>query len=325
MSGRDHTPVLHRSIVEAIGDTPMIELARITSGHRGRIVAKLDYLNPGLSRKDRIAREMIESALREGELEPGQTVVELTSGNTGTGLAIVCAVLGHPFVAVMSEGNSQERALMIRALGAEVVLVPQVEGSVRGHVTGDDLARVEEHARRLTVDRGAFRADQFSHEANRRAHEIHTGPEMWDQTRGDLDVFCDFVGTGGTYAGVTTALKSRRLDIRCYIVEPEQSPVLAGKALLSQHHRIQGGGYAMRDLEMLRDVPIDGFLTVSDEDAISVARELARQEGVFAGFSSGAVVAAALELLRTHHAGSTVGVVLADSGLKYMSTDLWPD
>lgn len=317
--------VLHPSIVEAVGNTPMIELERLTRGLRGRIVAKLDYLNPGMSRKDRIAREMIMTALQEGELRSGQTVVELTSGNTGTGLAIVCAVLGHPFVAVMSEGNSSERARMMRALGAEVVLVPQADGSEPGHVTGDDLALVEEHARRLTVEKEAFRADQFTRKTNRRAHQTYTGPEMWDQTGGGLNAFCDFVGTGGTYAGVTLALKERRPEVKCYVVEPEKSAVLAGESVVSPHHRIQGGGYAMGDLEMLHDVPIDGFITVSDEEAISMARELARREGVFAGFSSGAVVAAAMELLRTDHEGETVGVVLADSGLKYMSTDLWPE
>lgn len=303
----------------------MIELARITRGVPGRIVAKLDYLNPGSSRKDRIAREIIEAAAETGELRPGQTVVELTSGNTGTGLAIVCAVLGHPFVAVMSEGNSPERARMMRALGAEVILVPQARGSAAGHVTGEDLRLVEERAQELTNERDAFRADQFRRTENRLAHERHTGPEMWEQTDGQIDAFCDFVGTGGTYAGVARALKARRPDIRCYVVEPEGSPVLSQQDIVSPHHKIQGGGYAMGDLDMLEDAPVDGYLTVSDEVAIATARDLARLEGVFAGFSSGAVVAAALELLDTHHRGGTVAVVLADSGLKYLSTDLWPD
>lgn len=315
----------HPSIVEAIGNTPMIELARVTEGLEGRILAKLDYLNPGSSRKDRIAREILRTARDAGELAPGQTVVELTSGNTGTGLAIVSAVLGHPFVAVMSEGNSSERGRMMRALGAEVILVPQADGSEPGHVTGDDLALVEERARELTEERGAFRADQFASEANRLAHEAHTGPEMWEQSSGDIDVFCDFVGTGGTYAGVTMALKARRSDIACFVVEPEGSPVVAGEPVTSPHHRIQGGGYAMADLEMLRGVPVDGYLTVSDDEATSTARRLARVEGVFAGFSSGAVVAAAMRLLSSDHGGATVAVVLADSGLKYLSTDLWPD
>jgi cysteine synthase len=313
------------SIVEAIGRTPTIELARITDGRRGRIVAKLDYLNPGSSRKDRIAREIIETARESGELRPSQTVVELTSGNTGTGLAIVCAVLEHPFVAVMSEGNSPERARMMRALGAEVVLVPQAPDSVAGHVTGEDLQLVERSAQELTRERRAFRADQFRRTANRLAHERHTGLEIWEQTGGRIDAFCDFVGTGGTYAGVARALTAQRRDIKCYVVEPEGSPVLSGRETISPHHRIQGGGYAIDDLDMLKGAPVDGYLTVSDELAISTARELARAEGVFAGFSSGAVVAAALQLLDTAHRGGTVAVVLADSGMKYLSTDLWPD
>jgi cysteine synthase len=312
------------SIVDAIGATPTVELGRLTRGLRGRIIAKLDYLNPGFSKKDRIAREIVLEATGTGELRPGQPIVELTSGNTGTGLAIVCGVLGHPFVAVMSEGNSPERARMMRALGAEVVLVPQAPGSRRGQVTGEDLDRVETRARELTRERGAFRADQFTRRASRLAHERHTGPELWAQAAGRIDAFCDFPGTGGTYAGVTAALKSRRATIRCYVVEPEGAAVLAGRPVIDPHHRIQGGGYGMRPLELLRDVPVDGYLEIRDEEAIAVARRLAREEGIFAGFSSGAVAAAALALLRGPHAGETVAVVLADSGLKYLSTDLWP-
>jgi cysteine synthase A len=312
------------SIIEVIGQTPVIELGRLTRGLRGRIVAKLDYLNPGLSKKDRIAREIVDEATAAGELRPGQTVVELTSGNTGTGLAIVCAIRGHPFVAVMSEGNSRERARMMRALGAEVILVPQAAGSRPGQVTGEDLALVEARARALTREQGAFRADQFARRANRLAHERHTGPELWAQTAGRIDAFCDFVGTGGTYAGVAAALKSRRSTIRCYVVEPEGAAALAGRPVTHPNHRIQGGGYAMPELNLLRDVPVDGYLRIGDADAIAVARRLAREEGVFAGFSSGAVVAVALRLLEERHAGDTVAVVLADSGLKYLSTDLWP-
>lgn len=313
------------SVVEAIGRTPVVELARLTRGLPGRIVAKLDYLNPGLSKKDRIAREIVDDATAAGELRPGQPVVELTSGNTGTGLAIVCAVRGHPFVAVMSEGNSRERARMMRALGAEVVLVPQAGGSRPGQVTGEDLALVEARAQALTVERGGFRADQFLRRSAALAHERHTGPELWAQTGGRIDAFCEFVGTGGTYAGVTLALKARRPAIRCYVVEPAGSAVLAGQGIADPNHRLQGGGYAMSDLPLLRSVPIDGYLAIGDEEAIGVARRLAREEGIFAGFSSGAVVVAALRLLRDAHAGGTVAVVLADSGLKYLSTDLWPE
>jgi cysteine synthase len=324
-SGSGATARVESSVVEVIGDTPTVELSRLTRGLRGRIVAKLDYLNPGFSKKDRIARQIVDEGIASGELEPGQTVVELTSGNTGTGLAIVCAVRGHPFVAVMSEGNSLERARMMRALGAEVVLVPQAPGSRRGRVSGDDLALVETRARELTLEREAFRADQFVRRAARSAHEEHTGPELWTQTDGGIDAFCEFVGSGGTYAGVTAALKARRPSIACYVVEPATAAILAGHAVTEPNHRIQGGGYSMADLEMLRDVPVDGYLQVTDDEAIDAARRLAREEGIFAGFSSGAVVAAALQLLGSVHAGGTVAVVLADSGLKYLSTDLWPD
>lgn len=220
--------------------------------------------------------------------------MELTSGNTGTGLAIVCAVRGHPFVAVMSEGNSRERARMMRALGAEVVLVPQASGSRAGQVSGADLALVETRARELTIQRRAFRADQFVRLANRSAHELHTGPELWAQTGGRIDAFCEFVGSGGTYAGVTAALKARRPSIRCYVIEPATAAILAGKPLTDPNHRIQGGGYSIAELAMLRDIPIDGYVQVSDEEAIDAARRLAREEGIFAGFSSGAVVSAAL-------------------------------
>jgi cysteine synthase A len=314
-----------RSVVEVIGETPVVELDRLTAGRPGRILAKLEYLNPGFSKKDRIARQIIDDARASGELRPGQTVVELTSGNTGTGLAIVCAVGGHPFVAVMSEGNSPERARMMRALGAEVVLVAQVGGSRPGHVSGEDLALVEERAREVTRERGAFRADQFVNPSAVAAHELHTGVEFWRQANGRIDAFCDFVGTGGTYAGITRALKSRRASIRCYVVEPEGAAVLAGQSVSNPSHRIQGGGYAMGQLPLLENVPIDGYLVVSDADAIEAARRLAREEGMFAGFSSGAVVAAALRLLDREHVGGSVAVILADSGLKYLSTDLWPD
>jgi cysteine synthase A len=312
------------SIVEVIGGTPAVELSRITAGMPGRIVAKLEYLNPGLSKKDRIARQIVDDALASGTLAPSQPVVELTSGNTGTGLAIVCAVRGHPFIAVMSEGNSTERARMMRALGAEVVLVPQAPGATRGQVSGEDLALVEERAQELTRERGAFRADQFVNASAALAHERTTGPELWEQAGGQLDAFCEFVGTGGTYAGVTRALKARNPEVRCYLVEPADAAPLSGDSVRNPAHRIQGGGYSMPALTLLDGVPVDGHLPVTDEEAIEVTRRLAREEGIFAGFSSGAVVAVALRLLATEHVGGTIGVLLSDSGLKYLSTDLWP-
>jgi cysteine synthase len=312
------------STVDAIGDTPLVELSRLTAGVSGRILAKLDYLNPGFSKKDRIARQIIEDAEAEGRLKPGQTVVELTSGNTGTGLAIVCGIKGYPFVAVMSRGNSMERARMMSALGAEVVLVDQLPCSKPGQVSGGDLELVEQRAQRLVVDRGAYRADQFRLAGNFRAHYLHTGPEFIRQSGGDIEAFCDFAGTGGSFAGCAAAFKEYRPSIQCFLVEPDGAAVLAGEPVTHPNHRIQGGGYAMADLPLVRREHVDGYLKVTDTEAIEMARRLAREEGIFAGFSSGANVTAALRLLQTTLAGKTIAVLMCDSGLKYLSTDLYP-
>jgi cysteine synthase A len=316
--------IILKSVNEVIGDTPLVELVRMTGNLEGKILVKLDYLNPGFSKKDRIALQMIEDAENQGRLKPGQEVVELTSGNTGTGLAIVCAVKGYKFVAVMSKGNSQERARMMAALGAEVVLVDQAPGSPRGQVSGEDLARVEQEAQRIVEDRKAFRADQFILQGNFRAHYLHTGPEILKQTNGRLDGFCDFAGTGGTFAGVSAALKEHNPSIKCFVVEPASAAILAGKRITNPNHRIQGGGYSMKELPLIRREDIDGYLQVSDEEAIKTARTLAKSEGIFAGFSSGANVAAALKLLKEEFKGKTIVTIINDSGLKYLSTDLWP-
>lgn len=296
------------SVVEAIGRTPLVELSRLTRNIGGRLLAKLEYLNPGFSKKDRIARQAIEDAEADGALQPGQTVVELTSGNTGTGLAIVCAVKGHPFVAVMSKGNTPERARMMRALGAEVVLVDHAPASAPGQVSGDDIRLIEAEARRIARDRGAFFFDQFRRESNFRAHYLHTGPEILEQAGCRIDAFCDFAGSAGSFAGCAAAFKEHDSAIQCFLVEPA-APV----------HRIQGGGYSMPDLPLLRREHVDGVLRVTDEDAIAAARRLAREEGIFAGFSSGANLAAALRILP----GRTVVILINDSGLKYLSTDLY--
>jgi len=312
-----------RSAAEAIGGTPIVELNNITANLSGRILAKLDYLNPGGSKKDRIARQIIADAIAAGVLKPGQPVVELTSGNTGTGAAIVCATQKRPFIAVISEGNSQERALMMRALGAEVILVPQAPGSAHGQVSGDDLALLESSIQRVVTDRRAFRLDQFNHPGNVRAHELHTGPEIWEASRGTITAFCDFVGTGGTFAGLARAFRKRKPGIRGYVVEPQRAAALAGQPVKCPAHRIQGGGYAMAGLPLLADITVDGFLTVADEEAIESARDLARKEGIFAGFSSGANLAAALKLLQGPEEGGTIAIMICDTGLKYLSTDLW--
>ena len=317
--------ILHplSSAIEAIGNTPLIDLARLTHGIDGRILAKMEYLNPGYSKKDRIARQIIEDAEASGELKAGQTVVELTSGNTGTGLAIVCGIKGYPFVAVMSKGNSVERARMMSALGAEVILVDQQSDSVPGQVSGADLELVEGETQKIVKERRAFRADQFRLQGNFRAHYLNTGPEIIRQSGGKIDVFCDFAGTGGTFAGCAAAFKEHNPQIKCFIVEPAGAAVLAGEAASRPNHRIQGGGYAMAELPLLIRKHIDGYLQVSDAQAIETARRLAREEGIFAGFSSGANVAAAMDLLQRTFKNKTAVVLLCDSGLKYLSTDLW--
>jgi cysteine synthase A len=311
------------SAIEAIGETPLVRLTRLSRNLDGTILAKLDHLNPGFSKKDRIARQIIEDAEAQGLLKPGQTVVELTSGNTGTGLAIVCGIKGYPFVAVMSKGNSAERARMMSALGAEVVLVDQMPGSKPGQVSGEDLKRVEEETQRVVAERRAFRANQFRLAGNFRAHYLHTAPEILRQSGGAIDAFCDFVGTGGTFAGCAAAFKEHSPSILCFIVEPEGAAVLAGKPVTDPGHWIQGGGYSMAELPLLHPEHIDGYVQVSDEQAVACARRLAREEGIFAGFSSGANVAAATKLPLGACQGKTIVVTICDSGLKYLSTDLW--
>lgn len=300
----------------------MVRLSRFTKGLEGDILAKLEYMNPGFSKKDRIALQIVEEGERDGSLSPGQTVVELTSGNTGTGLAIVCAVKGYPFVAVMSKGNSMERARMMRALGAEVVLVDQAPGSVPGQVSGEDLALVERETDRIVRDRGAFRADQFHHPGSLHAHELHTAEEIWEQTGGEFDVFLDFAGSGGTFAGCAKRLKAYNPDVRCYLVEPAGAPYMAGGPQTNPNHRLQGGGYSM-ELPLVDRSLVTGYLTVTDEEAIEASRRLAREEGIFAGFSSGANAAAALQLLRERERGARIVLTINDSGLKYLSTDLY--
>ena len=309
---------------EAIGNTPMVHLSRIAehAGVEGNIFAKMEYLNPGFSKKDRIALQMIEEAEAAGLLRKGQAVVELTSGNTGTGLAIVCAVKGYRFIACMSKGNSTERARMMKALGAEVVLVDQAPGSVRGQVSGEYLALVEQAAKRITEERGAFRADQFNLVSTVHAHERRTAVEMWEQASGRIDAFVDFVGSGSTFQGCARGLKSFNSGIRCYVVEPCAAAIYAGHPITDGAHKIQGGGYSM-NLPLVDKTLIDGFVQVSDEEAIETTRALARMEGVFAGFSSGANVRAAIKLLHGPERGNNIVLTLNDSGLKYLSTDLY--
>jgi len=310
------------SVLETIGGTPLVECSRLVSeyGLNGRILAKLEYMNPGFSKKDRVGLHMIMEAERTGRVKPGDTVVELTSGNTGTGLAIACGIKGYRFVAVMSRGNSMERARMMEALGAEVILVDQSPDSVREQVSGRDLELVEEAVRRVVNERGAFRADQFAMRGNVDGEKL-AGEEIWTDAGGDVDVYVDMAGSGGSLAGISETLKGHKPEIRCYLAEPLQAAWFTGIPG-SGKHRIQGCGYS-RDLPFLKDVRIDGYIQVSDEEATEGARDLARIEGIFGGFSTGAHAVAARKLLSGPETGRTIVFLACDSGLKYLSTDLY--
>jgi cysteine synthase A len=311
------------SVLETIGKTPLVALDRLTAGLPCRVAAKLEYYSPGASIKDRVALRMIEEAERKGLLKPGGTVIELTSGNMGTGLAVVCAVKGYRLIAVMSEGNSVERRRMLQALGAEVELVPQVGTPRPGQVSKEDLEAVDRRTRELTEQLGAFRANQFYNQDSVLAHELTTGEEIWEQTEGQVGAFVAAVGTGGTFIGVSRCLKRHNPNIKCFAVEPASAPFIAGKPVTNTSHKIQGTGYAMIPPQWDPSL-VDGFLTATDDEAIQTARLLATREGIFAGFSSGANVACALKLARELPAGTLIVTVCPDSGLKYLSTDLFP-
>jgi cysteine synthase A len=314
---------LCRSVLETIGWTPLVALERLAPPEGARVLAKLETTGPGASVKDRIALQMILDAEREGKLHPGGTVVELTSGNTGVGLAVVCAVRGYRLIAVMSEGNSLERRRILTALGAEVELVAQVGDPRPGQVSKADLEAVEERAAGLTERLGAFRPHQFENLSNVRAHELGTGREIWEQSGGRVDAWVAIVGTGGTFVGVARALKARSPALRAYAVEPEGAPVLAGRAVTNPNHKLQGAGYAAVP-PLWEPALCDGALAVSDAEAVATARLLATREGILGGFSSGANVAAALRLARDLPPAAVVVTTVNDTGLKYLSTDLYP-
>jgi cysteine synthase len=317
--------MIKKSILDIIGNSPLVELSRITKKHklRGRILAKLEYLNFGFSKKDRVALQMILEAEEEGILKPGQTVVELTSGNTGIGLAIVCAIKGYKFVAIMSKGNSDERRLMIEALGAEVVLVDQATNSIKGEVSGEDLKLVEIKTQEVTKQRDAFRADQFNLKGNFNAYYLNIAPEIWNQTNGNFDGICDFVGSGGTFAGCSAFFKNKKPKLKCYVIEPKGAAVIAGKDIENPGHPIQGGGYSIQNLKFIDKNNIDGFIEVTGKDAKFWANELASVEGIFAGYSAGANLFGAVNLLGNEMINKTIVILICDSGLKYLSTDLW--
>lgn len=312
MSGPD----IRASAIGLIGRTPLVRLARI-AGERGTLLAKAEFMQPGGSVKDRAALAAIEAARAGGQLAPGQPVVEMTSGNMGAGLAVVCAALGHAFHAFMSAGNSIERVRMLEALGAQVTRVAQVDGEP-GRVTGADIGAAAAAARDFARECNAFYVDQFHNPATVRAHEQGTGPELWAQCGGRLDAFVAMVGSGGTFVGTSRCLKRMHRAPRCYAVEPAGAQVLAGRAVTKAQHLLQGAGYAMVPPQW-DPALCDGTLAVTDDEAVAMRRRLGAEEGLYVGYSAAANVVAALQLFDRGlvSRGAVLATLLCDSGLKY--------
>lgn len=303
-----------KSLTELIGKTPLLELGKFSQqkGIETPIVAKIEYFNPGGSVKDRIALAMIEDAEKSGALKPGATIIEPTSGNTGVGLALVSAVKGYHLILTMPETMSVERRNLVKAYGAEVVLTPGTEG-MKGAI------RKAEELRDNTP--GAIILQQFENKANPAKHYATTGPEIWEQTEGKVDIFVAGVGTGGTVSGIGKALKEKNPDVRIIAVEPKTSPVLNGGQ--SGPHKIQGIGAGFIPATYNADV-VDEVYDVDNDDAIRTGRELAQQEGLLVGISSGAAAYAASQIaLRPENKGKRIVVLLPDTGERYLSTVLY--
>jgi cysteine synthase A len=308
--------VIYKSLPELIGHTPLLELCRYEKqlGLKAKVVAKLECFNPAGSAKDRIAKKMIEDAEKEGALKEGSVIIEPTSGNTGIGLACVAASKGYRVILTMPETMSQERRKLLRAYGAELVLTEGAKG-MQGAV---DKAR--ELAEKMP---GSFIPGQFDNPSNPEAHRLTTGPEIWEDTDGGVDIFVAGIGTGGTVSGAGSYLKSRNPKIRVVGVEPASSPLLTqGKA---GPHKIQGIGANFVPKNLDRAV-CDEIIPVKDEDAFAAGRAVARAEGLLAGISSGAAVWAAAELARRpENQGKTIVALLPDTGDRYLSTTLFMD
>jgi len=274
-------------------------------------------MQPGGSVKDRAARAIIEAARADGRLKPGAPVVEMTSGNMGAGLAVVCAALGHPLVVTMSAGNSPQRARMLEALGAEVILVPQIAGEP-GQVTGSDIAAATRIAEQLAVDRGGFYVDQFNAPEGKAAHETGTARELLDTACGGIDGWTACVGTGCTFLGVARALRRANPSVMCGAVEPAGCQVLAGQAVTKAKHLLQGAGYGSVP-PMWEPGLMSHSVAVSDEEATTWKKRLAIEEGLHVGFTAAANVCAAIKMLSSGvlAPNATVATVLCDTGLKY--------
>lgn len=307
---------IYTSADQLIGKTPLLELTHLeqTEHLQARILAKLEYFNPAGSVKDRIALAMIRDAEERGQLHPGSVIIEPTSGNTGIGLASVAAARGYRLILVMPDTMSVERRQLMKAYGAELVLTEGAKG-MKGAI-----ARAEELAREIP---DSFLPGQFANPANPAVHRATTGPEIWADTDGHVDIFVAGVGTGGTITGVGEYLKSRNPAVRVVAVEPESSPVLSGGN--PGPHKIQGIGAGFVP-DNLNTQIYDEVITVSNEDAFDYGRRVGRQEGVLVGISSGAAVRAAVTLAqRPENKGKTIVVLLPDTGDRYLSTPLFAE
>lgn len=305
---------IHDNITDLIGGTPLVKLNRLTEGLPGTVVAKLEFYNPANSVKDRIGKAIIDAAEASGELKPGGTIVEGTSGNTGIALALVGAARGYKVILTMPDTMSQERRVVLRAFGAELVLTPGAEGMKGAVNKANEIVESTDNA---------ILASQFANKANPEVHAATTGEEIWADTDGNVDYFVAGIGTGGTITGAGRTLKKHNADVKLVAVEPAASPLLTeGKA---GPHKIQGLG-ANFIPEVLDQDTLDEVLTVTNEDAIAVSRELAAKEGILGGISAGANVKAALEVAaRPEAEGKTIVVIIPDFGERYVSSVLYED
>ena len=304
-----------KNITDLIGNTPLVELNRLTEGLTGRVVAKLEFFNPGSSVKDRIAEAMIEAAEKEGKINKDTIIVEATSGNTGIGLAMVCAARGYKLAITMPESMSKERRMLLRAFGAELILTPAAEGM--GGAIARAKALVDEHPETYFMPR------QFDNQANVEIHRKTTAEEVWRDTDGKVDIFVAGVGTGGTVTGVGEVLKARKPDIKIVAVEPDASPVLSGGE--KGPHPIQGLGAGFVP-SILNTKIYDEVIRVTGEDAFATARAAAEKEGILVGISSGAAIWSALQLAaKEENRGKLIVVLIPSYGERYLSTPLFAD
>lgn len=303
-----------KSVLDLIGNTPLVELNGITDGLKARVLAKLEFYNPANSVKDRIGDAIVRAAEASGELKPGGTIVEATSGNTGIALALTGAAKGYKVILTMPETMSQERRVVLRAYGAEIVLTPGAAGMKGAVDKANEIVETTENT---------ILASQFENEANPQVHYETTGPEIWNDTDGEVDIVVAGVGTGGTISGSAKYLKEQKEFVKAVAVEPAASPLLStGEA---GPHKIQGLGANFIPGTFDRNV-IDEIITVSNEDAVATSRELALKDGVLGGISAGANLKAALELAaRDENEGKTIVVIIPDFGERYVSTVLYED